>query len=284
MKVTVETNHGPVELELPRHKFGVMGPPGSGKSRLLASMSKPLLVLATDPEEKLTPYTDRCGELKRSVGQFGQEVIIGMSPTSGKPIMQIEAFYDLDPAEPIAVTQLLARSEQLRGEVNAGVWQSVGLDSWSQLEEFAIWRRTFGKMAPGGDPTAHGRHRGAAKDDLKPFFWSRLIPLKCNLGIAFHTTEKLLDEGGKMFYGIKAIGDLPTGLASVLPERYRSESLPDGVTRKLYTRPDGRYDLCTLIDAPNPCDNEFTALFSNWIAKQVKQINDRAASTEVKEK
>jgi hypothetical protein len=80
-----------------------------------------------------------------------------------------------------------------------------------------------------------------------------------------------------MFYGIKAIGDLSTGLASVLPERYRSESLPDGVTRKLYTRPDGRYDLCTLIDAPNPCDNEFTALFGNWIAKKVKQHTDRAS-------
>lgn len=268
MKVTVDTPHGPLELDLPRIKFGVMGRPGSGKSELLASMPKPLFVYATDPEEKLMPYFDRCGRIERGVGQFGQPVLIGFSPTTDKPIMQVELFYDLEPSSPSAVTQLLARAQQVRGEVDAGMWASVALDSWSQLETFAVWRRTWGTMAA-KDADAHGRNYGAAKDDLKPFFWSWLIPLKCNLGIAFHTTEKLREESGVSSYGIKAIGDLPSGLASVLPERYRSESQADGSTRKLYTKPDGRYDLCTLIDAPNPCDNHYPALFTNWINKRV---------------
>lgn len=256
-------------LTLPRLKFGVMGRPGSGKSHLIASMPKPLLVFAADPEEKLGPYFDRCGEVKRSVGQFGQPVLVGLSPKTGAPIIQIEVFYDDEPKEPRAFTSALARAEQLRGEVKAGMWASFGFDSWTQFETFAIWRRKVGVFAV-SDAGAFGRAHGAAYDDLGPLVISRFMPLQCNVGLVFHTTEQLKDEGGVSFFGIKAGGkQLPTQLASLLPERYRTEAQPDGTTRKLYTRPDGRFDLCTLIDAPSPCDNTYPALWKNWIDKRV---------------
>ncbi len=259
------------ELLLPRLKFGIMGRPGSGKSHLLASMPKPLLVLSTDPEEKLQPYFDRCGDLQHSVGQFGQPVILGLSPTTGKPIMQIEIFYDLEPATPVAMTALLARGEQLRSEVEARGIASVAYDSWSQGEYIAWCRRAHGQFAI-SNPDGRAVYN-AAKDDLKPFMWSRLVPLKCNLGIAFHTEEKIVEEGGVSSFGIKAIGALRTELASILPERYRSVSEPDGTTRRLWTKPDGRFDLCTLIDAPNPCANDYKALFTNWINKRVAAMD-----------
>lgn len=265
MKVTLADGR---ELVLPRLKFGVMGRPGSGKSQLIASMEKPLLGLCADPEEKLVPYLDRCGDVTRSVGQYGQTVLVGTSPTSGKPILQLECFYDLERENPQAFTALLARAEQIRGEVIAGMWASIGLDSWSQFETYALWRRKFGPFAI-KDFDAFGRGNAAAADDLKMLVMARLMPLPCNLGISFHTTEKAKEEGGESVFGIKACTKaLPTDLASLLPERYRSVSLPDGVTRQLYTKPDGRFDLCTLIDAPNPCPNDYKALFSNWIAKR----------------
>lgn len=269
-------------LELPRLKFGVMGRPGSGKSTLISSMAMeghPLLVFAVDPEEKLTPYFDRCGEIKRSVGQYGQPVLVGLSPKTGKPLMQVELFYDDEPKIPRAITMLLARLEQVRGEVEAGMWASFGLDSWTQLETFAIWRRQTGPMAV-KDADAFGRAHGAAKDDLKPIVVARLMPLKCNVGIVFHTTEVMKEEGGVSFFGMKAIGTLSTELSALLPERYRATAEADGVTRRLWTRPDGRFDLCTLIDAPSPCRNDFKALWQNWIAKRAAAA---AATEPVKE-
>jgi hypothetical protein len=118
------------------------------------------------------------------------------------------------------------------------------------------------------DADSFGRAHGAAKDDLKQIVVARLIPLKCNVGIVFHTTETMKEDSGLSFFGIKAIGTLATELAALLPERYRSVSEADGTTRRLYTRPDGRFDLCTLIDAPSPCANDYKALWTNWIAKR----------------
>lgn len=257
-----------VTLELPRLKFGVMGRPGSGKSRLIASMPKPLLVQCSDPEEKLAPYFDRCGDVERRVGQFGQTVLIGMSPRTKAPIMQIELYNDEDPKSPTAFTNILARADQLREEVMQGMWASVAYDSWSQMQTLALWRRQFGPMAV-KDADAFGRAHGAAYADLKTLVQARIMPLRCNVALVFHTTETIKEEGGVSFFGIKAGGkDLPTELASLLPERYRATAEADGVTRRLWTRPDGRFDLCTLIDAPSPCANEYTALWSNWIQKR----------------
>lgn len=266
-----------IVITLPRWKGAIMGRPGSGKSHTLASLPKPLLVLAADPIEKLTPYLDR-GIVREEVftGQFGQPIYIVDSPTTGKPIIQIESFYDDEPKNPKAVTALLARAEQLREEVRTMGLASVAMDSWSQFEVFACWRRRTGPYAI-GNPDGRAVY-GAAKDDLLPVVVARLMPLQCNVGIAFHTTEKVVEEGGMSFFGMKAIGSLPTDLAAVLPERYRAVAESDGSTRRLYTRPDGRFDLCTLIDAPNPCANDFRALFVNWITKRAAMVVAAKAS------
>jgi hypothetical protein len=264
-------------LTLPLWKGGIMGRPGSGKSHLLASLPKPMLVLAADPIEKLTPYLDR-GIVREEVftGQFGQPVYIVDSVTTGKPIIQIESYYDDEPKIPRAFTSLMARSEQLKAEVKAQGWATVGFDSWSLHETFAVYRRQTGPFAT-GNPDGRAAYN-AAKDDLKSIVVSRLMPLPCNVGIVFHTTETMQEEGGLSFFGMKAIGTLKTDLAAVLPERYRAVAESDGVTRKLYTRPDGRFDLCTLIDAPNPCTNDFRALFTNWIAKKAAMVVAAKAS------
>lgn len=263
-------------LTLPRLKFGVMGRPGGGKSRLIASMPKPLIVMAGDPEEKLSPYFDVCGEITETVGQFGQRLWIGHSPKTGKPIIQIEQFYDTDPKNAQAITGLIARCEQLGAEVLAGMWASAGFDSYTQFERYAIWRRTHGPFRV-KDADAFGRAHGAAKDDMVAMINAQIMPLKCNVGIAFHTTEKPKDEGGVSYFGIKAVGQSATDIASLLPERYRAEALPDGTRRQLWTRPDGRYDLCTLIDAPSPCENTYQALWTNWIAKRAAAGTPAAA-------
>lgn len=265
-----------VTLELPRLKFGVMGRPGSGKSHFIATLPKPLLVLGADIEEKMQPYFDRCASITRSTGQYGQKVLVGTSPTTGKPIIQMEIFADDEPTSPKAFNSVLARAEQLRGEVNAGAWASVALDPWSQFETLATWRRKYGPMAV-PEFEAYGRGQKAVADDLKLLVMARLVTLECNVGLAFHTMEKPRDEGGVSFFGIKAVTkELPTDLASLVPERYRSETLGSTKLRRLWTQPDGRYDLCTLHDAPSPCDNDYKALFANFIEKRAAAANAAA--------
>lgn len=258
-----------VEVTLPRWKGSIIGRPGSGKSHAARSFPKGALVIATDTPEKLQPYYDLAGEITRSRGQFGQPVEVLYSAVSKKPIIQIEQFYDKNPNDPQAVTALIARAELLEAEVNAGMWQTVILDHWTGLETFAVYRRTIGPMAI-KDANEFGRGHNAAKDDIKPILISRLLPLPCNVVILCHTTETQRDEGGVQFFGIKAIGkQLPTEMAAALPERYRSVSEADGITRRLYTRPDGRYDLCTLLHATSPCENSYQGIMSGWIAKKV---------------
>jgi hypothetical protein len=200
--------------------------------------------------------------------------------------MQVEIFYELEPSNPQAMNGLLGRAEQLVAEVKAVGWASFGLDSWSQLEYIAHSRRATGPLSTArttGNQDGRAVYN-SAKDDIRPFLWSRIMPLACNVGIAFHTTEKPAEEGGVSVYGIKAIGDLSTSIASILPERYRAEAMPDGETRRLHTRPDGRFDLCTLINAPSPCKNDYAALFANWIAKRAAQPATAAAAPSEKEK
>jgi hypothetical protein len=260
------------ELTLPTLHFGVMGLPSSGKSHLIASMEKPLLVLSSDPFDKQQPYLDR-GDADPQVytGQFGQPTRIVKSATTGNAIIQIEGYYDTDPDNPTAMSALLARGEQLRSEVIAGRWKSIALDSWTNIEWIARQRRS---AKPFLVTDAHGKRYGAAKDDLQTFFNARFVHLPCHVGVALHTTEKRDDDGVVTYRGIKAIGELKTDLPGSLGERYLAVNV-DGTQRRLDTR-NVAYNCCTLIDAPNPCVNEFTALYSNWLKRETEK---RAAST-----
>lgn len=255
-------------FELPWLHFGVMGKAGSGKSRLLASMPKPLVILGTDPMTKMQPYFD-CGELdpKEYAGPLGQEIRL-VKDKDGKTIIQVEGFYDKDPAMVnAAMTAMVGRAATLVQEVNAGMWKSVGLDSWSGFEDMARYRRLAGPMMI---KNADGRaHHNVAKEDCKSVFLHNLIHLKCNVGITFHVTRFAQENGGEVMYNVKCIGDFAQTIAQNLAERYHSQAMPDGVNRQLRTRPDGRFELATLIEAPDPCDNTFGALFANMIAKKL---------------
>lgn len=245
-----------------------MGAPSSGKSHLLASMEKPLLVMATDPIDKMQPYFDR-GELDPEVhtGQFGQPIRIVKSAATGNAIIQIESFYDLDPQSPTGMESFISRSFQLRSEVAAKRWASIAIDSWTNLEFIARLRRTIGPMAVKGADRDNRLPYNPAKDDIQRTFNTQYVHLPCNVGVSLHTTEKRNEEGAVVYRGIKCIGELKNDLPGVLGERYLATNV-DGTTRRLDTK-NVAYNCCTLIDAPNPCANDFAALYTNWIAKRV---------------
>lgn len=268
MATTVTLKDGRT-FTLPFLHFGVMGKPGSGKSHLLASMPKPLLIIATDPMTKMQPYFDQ-GVLDpvEHTGALGQEIRL-VKDADGKTLIQVEGFYDNDPLNPLAMTNICARMAQVQGEVKNGLWASLGFDSWSGFEDVARYRRLAGPMKI-NNPDGRAHHN-IAKEDCKGIFNMQLVHLKCNVGITFHITEKMLEGGGQMLYNMKCIGDFASTVGQNLAERYRAEAMPDGVTRQLYTRPDGRFELATLIGAPSPCENNFNALWGPWLAKKMTE-------------
>lgn len=266
------------KFELPWLHYGVMGEPGSGKSRLMASMPKPLIVLASDPVSKLQPYFDEgVVETVTQPGPFGQTIHL-VRNTAGELIIQVEGFYDTDVTMlTSAMTGFVGRMSALVQEVRAGKWKSAGIDSWSGFEDAASDRRKIGPMAckQGG---AFAAHRNEAKEDLRQIFRMQLIHLPCNMGIAFHTTTRQKEQGGETLYTMKCIGDFESTVGQNLAERYHSVALPDGITRQLYTKPDGRFKLATLIDAPSPCQNNFAALFGPMLARKIAEDDARKAS------
>jgi len=256
-------------LDLPWLHFGVMGKPGTGKSRLLASMPKKLLaIIVGDPRTKLQPYLDvGIADTKEHVGPLGQTIIL-VRNAEGEVIIQIECFWDVDPTmSESAMTKVVGRMAAVVQEVNAGMWKSVAFDSWSGFEDAASYRRLIGPMSI---KNPDGRaHRAIAKEDCRSVFIHQLVHLNCNVGIAFHVTKFTQENGGETTYNMKCIGDFASTVGQYLAERYHSESLSDGVTRRLRTRPDGRFELATLIEAPDPCDNSFGALFGPMITKKL---------------
>jgi hypothetical protein len=267
-----------VEFTLPLVQFGVMGIHHHGKSRLIASMEYPLLVLGADPMAKFQTYFDMgIVDDKVYIGKYNQPVRI-VRDVSGKPIIQVECFLDNNPAIPWGFTALQSRLDDAGVEVRAGMWKSLGLDSWSQLEFIAKLRRSIGAFKV-ENPSA------VLKDDCEQLLKSRLCTLPCNIGVSLHINSKLIDAGGgAMLYEPVATGTLKSGIGSVLTEMYRAVAVPDatlpgGVKYTLQTIPDGRFDCGTVIGAPNGCENDFKALFRNWIAKRAAMVAAQEAST-----
>lgn len=265
------------KLELPWLKFGAMGKAGTGKSHLLASMPKPIIILGTDPMAKMQPYFD-AGTTSEHTGPLGQQIVC-VKDKDGKLLIQVEGFYDIGNSISVApaMTAIVARSAQLWDEVKSGAWKSVGLDSWSGFEDLSRYRRLMGPTGFKVNNPDGRAHHNVAKEDCKQVFLHNLIHLPCNVGITFHVTRFAQENGGEVTYNVKCIGDFAQTISQNLTERYHSESLADGVTRRLRTRPDGRFELNTSIGAPDPCENTFGALFGPMIAKKLAEAKEAKA-------
>lgn len=279
MKYTLENG---IELTLPDLHIGVAGPPNSGKTHFAASAETPMIVLATDPKSKMEAYYEK-GVLDPTIytGQFGQPVQIIKSVKTGKPIIQIEYFYDEDIKNPQAYTAFENRVEQITDEVKRGMWRTVVIDSWSQMEWIARMRRSYGPFK--SDSSYLG-----AMDDMQSIMTARLVHLPCNLIVIFHIETKVVKDrqgkvikdsridtgGGVMSYSVQAIGKLKN-IANILGEMYLAVAPTDGSDNyHLVTRQEEDFTtLCSRKRVPNPCTNNFRELFGPWIVAQAEKLN-----------
>lgn len=263
---------------LPDVHIMIEGVPNSGKTRFAASAEKPELVIACDPISKMPAYFDRgAWDGKVYQGAQGQPVWIVTSRVTGKPIIQLEGYYDEDPELPSAMTALLARMPSVTEEVKRGMWRTVVIDSWTQLEWIARIRRTNGVFKTSNSPYLE------AMDDLKSLVNSRLMNLRCNLVVIFHIETKVVRNkqgtviqdarmdvgGGEQSYTVQAIGQLKN-LPNVFGECYLALAPVDGSNNYVLqtVRNADFRTLCSRIGAPNMCPNEWREIFTGYITTQ----------------
>lgn len=276
MKVTLEGR----TFTLPWLHCMVIGMPNCGKTHFAASAETPMIVLAPDPFSKMMPYVDR-GVLDPVIytGPQGQPTRLVRNPTTGNALIQIESYYDEDDTLPVAGHQFATRIPQIVAEVKQGRWKTVVIDSWSQLEWIMRLRRTNGPFAEAGTSPYL-----SAMDDLTSIVNARLMNLPSNLIITFHIETKTVKDrkgqivkdsksdmgGGVQSYNIAAIGGLKN-IGRVLGECYLGCAPTDGTDNyTLQTKRDVDFmTLCSRINAPNPCKNEWKELFANWLTKQL---------------
>lgn len=273
-------------MTFPPIQLAVMSEYGVGKSHFAATFPKPILVLHLDPFGKAQPYFDR-GRLEPETyeGEFGQVVRRVLSRKSDSTIIQLEFFYDAEPTRPTAFDTLFGRFPSLADEVREGRWRTVVVDTFSTLDLYARYRRTYG-------PLKSDRPNVFSTEDVEQML-TRLGSLSthANVVINCHIDENpssmdpdrvetvqtkqglvRLMGGGQMVATPKGPGRLRKGLGAMfVSELYylRCDRDKDGnLIRWLQTQPDGRYACATRINAPNPCEPRYAALWTNWIAKQ----------------
>jgi len=250
------------------------GKPGSGKSTFAATFPKPLIVLAFDPRGKEGPYLRRGNISDELEGEVGQPLVwIESKRTPGLKLIQVEFFHDTEVTEegrykPTAYRQFLQRYPSLFQEVRDGEWKTVVVDTLTFMEIAARKLSQYDLDKSSREPR---RWYAAATEMLEEALMCRLGGLRCNVVILAHVDSDKDEVAGRMVFNPAAPGRLRTRLGGGYPEVYASHMTRNEKTGeheyKLQTRTDARYNASSVfLEAPDPCDPTYKALWENWNA------------------
>lgn len=296
-------------LATPKHRFPpqhfiIYGRSGVGKSRLLTTFPKPILVFMFDAFGKDTQYLRFGGtsyseivDVDISAKQDGSCPI----PTryvfnaKGEVVMQIHYLHDDDwhagtmriyaggenPGfkeakdvaipRPVAYPRFLAMMAEL-GREESRKWGTIALDSVTSCAKAA---RLFSEFTMNPWAKEPRQHFGFATDRLEQMLTGRWLGFQSNVVLIAHVNRQRDEKGNdksreeidsEMIHKLSAPGRLATadGLPSQYSEFYRMYSTPKTHERWLQTENDGRYNASTSIDAPDGSPPDYLALWANW--------------------
>jgi hypothetical protein len=244
----------------PRLHVMVYGAPGAGKSTLIASAEKPILVCFFDAVGKDPPYL-RCGPGQEFRDEWGTRITRIQAPDG---IIDVEYYNDINPKATNAWERFRYRMEQ-RAFVDQG-YKTLAMDSVTFMELAA--RRFYSTCVNPGFKSQWDPFN-AATDYLEDILIVHTIDLQMNVIASCHVSTKGEDVGGQLLRSPSAPGrlekkqELPAGYG----ELYRAHVVPqaDGTPGwVLQTQSNGTFYATTQIDAPNPCWNNWESLWSNW--------------------
>lgn len=280
----------------------VYGPQGTGKSWLLATFGRaylagyvpgPLLVSLFDPRGKDAAYLDpEVYQVERKAIQYvSDEFVVGQDARKQDLVIPYTEVYIND----TLVTRVeymheeaLAFDEEsdkisgwtvlpkLRKRLNrlfrdeSSTWGTYGFDSSTSAE---LMFRKYHQYVQNPDARGEGKKQwwGGSTDELEALLAIRLAPWRGNLVIICHTDkDRVASESGSVVsrYTPRLPGRLAGDISSYYPEVWHSvaETGEDGETSySIQTRPSALYGaFSNLVKAPNPCENDYDALWVNW--------------------
>lgn len=267
---------------LPITHTAIYGDSGTGKSTMAATYPKapdrPMLVLAFDPADKMTPYYEQGekvveveDEFYANLGIKARSVLDG----NGQEIVRVECYIDPDPYAPRAMDQIETRLAAFESE--APTWSTVVIDSMT-FYQYAALRRAQARM--NFDP-AQMFQKGSqidsrqwymiAKMDIERVLKSGMMWWETNTVAVFHTSEDKEEFGSEVVRGLLTVGKLQKELPAGFSEMYRLYVVrsKDGFTHWAQTRNDGLWAGTSLVaKAPNPCVPTYQGIWEGYVKRK----------------
>jgi len=256
----------------------IMSMSGVGKTHLLATWEKPILLLLFDPVGKEQPLLDRgnVSSFQKGPYCYYREVFSKREPN--KIIARVEYWSEPNPAKPTAYDRWIKRSVTLESDVEAWGIKTVGLDTGTYFEMAARYYsiNNANQYKSKGEITADGRlHYGYSMNACEQFIMMR-IPnlLMCNSLVLCHEADQkdFSDQGDTTVVKKMPMfpGQLPNKIPGGFSEVWHLYVERDGQTRMLQTRrrPGNTFDCKTLLRLPDPIIGHYEAIKAELIKRR----------------
>lgn len=249
----------------------VYGDPGSRKSTFATTFPKPLLVKNFDANGKDMPYRKWGRTLgateTRSVSDFGVPILDIVAPDGGW--IRIEYFNDLSPES--KAWDSFSWDMKERAFFTHG-WETLVIDSLTFMNLCAFYHAKHVVNPNSKEPR---QWHAYSTDALEYALLVQLQNFPTNLVLLAHIDQDKDEVLGSYVKQLAAPGRLKNRneLCAGYAEFYRAytmadPSAPDGLAYVLQTKKDAQFNCATQIEAPNPCWQDYEALWANWDAQQ----------------
>lgn len=246
------------------------GDPGARKSTFAATFPKPLLVKHYDANGKEFPYrkwgrnhpSGRATETE-SVNEWGVRQLDIVAP-DGEWI-RVEFYNDLAPGS--GTWDKIQWDMTERHWFTHG-WETVVLDSLTFLNLIAFYHAKFVVNPNSKEPR---QWHAWSTDALEHMLLVQLQSAPMNLVLLAHIDHEKDEVMQTFVRQLSAPGRLKNRneLCAGFSEFYRAYATPapewpDGMAYLLQTRRDGQFNCASQIEAPQPCVQNYEALWENW--------------------
>lgn len=259
----------------PYLKCLVYGEPGAGKTSFAATFSKPMLVWQFDPHGKDSPYMKGANRKFLPASQVGDLQWWDFGNGTGifyrdvqhdDGLVRIEYYHELHSfRQPTAAALFHMRLAMFHKEYDQ--WQTVSIDSLTGLE--LVLRKEYEyKLLVNPEETEKAKYDqrhwyGGSYHDLEELLAGRFPSMPMNVIAICHIHIKETGLVGDEVVKLLSLpGQLKKTAARNWQEYYRS--FVAGERYLLQTKSGNMYYAATQIEAPNPCDASYEALWGGW--------------------
>lgn len=253
----------------------LMGKPGGGKSTLCSTFPGPLLVLSTDPPDKVKAYLDLGKPTGYQKGQYCYFREVFDKTDEKKLLARIEYWGESNPMKPTTYPRWMSRTASLEQDLEQGGFKTCILDTVTYFELMARCYSEMGCNQGVKDGRQHYAYSAHACEQYIMMRWPNLIT--CNSVVCAHIDDQKDETEGEQVVMRKMVampGKMPNRAGGGFGEVWRCYYAgKDKAGTKLYRvqtqpRTEVTYECKSLQGFPDPCEPSYNAIWAAWDAKK----------------